>query len=97
MTLEDYYAVAYPDVSLSDADKQFAKKIGVARYTVARYRKFQHYPTPANWALIKQATKGLVTADDHLPSITRARVAATARSKPAQKRTASATGKRIHR
>nr|WP_176422201.1 hypothetical protein [Bradyrhizobium sp. 2S1]MCK7671495.1 hypothetical protein [Bradyrhizobium sp. 2S1] len=97
MTLAEYYAVAYPDVSPSGADQQFADKIGVARWSVTRYRKFLHYPTPTVWARIKNATKGLVTADDHLPAIAKTQPAMAARSKPAQKRGKAAAKKRAKR
>jgi hypothetical protein len=68
MKLEEYLLGAYPGQNLREAQTAFAKKIGVKSWrTVDRYRRFQRFPSPESIARIRDATDGLVTADDHMP------------------------------
>lgn len=67
MTLHDYLAEAYPDLSWFQRDQAFGARIDTTRQTIGRYRSFQRYPTPELISRIRDATRGLVTADDLLP------------------------------
>lgn len=67
MTLQDYLLEAYPDVSLGRAEAAFADKVGTSRQNINRYRIYQRFPSPEMIARIRQESRGLVTADDHLP------------------------------
>jgi DNA-binding transcriptional regulator YdaS (Cro superfamily) len=73
MTLQDYLKEAYPDMAPSAADEAFAKKIGTSRQSINRYRVSGNFPAPEIIARIRDATRGLVTAEDLLPEQYRAR------------------------
>jgi hypothetical protein len=67
MTLQDYLQEAYPNKSWTQAETEFARKVRTNQVTINRYRLFKRYPRPEILARIRQETKGLVTAEDHLP------------------------------
>jgi transcriptional regulator with XRE-family HTH domain len=67
MTLDDFLIQAYPDVSWIQREQEFAGKIGVARQSINRYRRFVRFPSPAMIARIREESGNLVRADDHLP------------------------------
>jgi hypothetical protein len=66
MTLEDYLKEKYPEMRLSAADAAFALQIGTSRQNITRYRTYAHFPTPKMIVIIRDATDGLVDANDHI-------------------------------
>jgi len=46
------------------SDAEFARRIGVGRHTVGRYRLGERFPHQAILAKIHRVTKGQVTAND---------------------------------
>jgi hypothetical protein len=73
MTLEDYLKEKYPDMKLSAADAAFAQRIGTSRQNITRYRTYEHFPTPKMIVIIRNATEGLVDANDHIEPAIRSR------------------------
>lgn len=67
MTLQDYLFDAYPDISWFQRDTALALRIGAQRQTIHRYRLFKRFPSPEMISRIREATNGLVTAEDLLP------------------------------
>lgn len=67
MNLEDYLREKYPTLSWAAACEAFAERIDSTRQTVDRYARFLRFPSPEKIAAIRDETRNLVTADDHLP------------------------------
>jgi hypothetical protein len=79
MTLEDYLKEKYPNMKPYAADAAFALKVGTSRQSITRYRLFEHFPTPPVIARIRNASGGLVDANDHMPPSLRSKAGQRAR------------------